>query len=209
MGRYEMLTCKGHPCPSLPARLQGWMHLSELHPAPQDLQLWAGTWVFWSPLARVSADYLLQSYTDGIRYPWPAHRKKLFTDILWILAKSYHFWKTLGKKKGMEPNLSCRHTSSFIMFDSFADDQALVSINIRAESSSFFSARLSIFLHATSREGEFMISWNFSSAAFRASMLSDVLSYTCTAARHAFPRAARAGRADSIQHQEWLDRLDE
>lgn len=73
------------------------------------------------------------------------------------------------------------------MFVSLAADQALVIININAESSSFFSARLSIFLQAASKVGELIISLNFNSAAFRASMLCDALSYACTAAIQTFP----------------------
>lgn len=83
-------------------------------------------------------------------------------------------------------------TSSFIMFDSFAADQAFVIINTNAESSWFFSAKLSIFLQAASKVGELMISWNFNSAAFSASMFSVAASYACTAARQEFPSFAKA-----------------
>lgn len=86
--------------------------------------------------------------------------------------------------------ISNASTSSFIKLDSFAADQAFVSINVKAESSSFFSARLSIFLQAASKVGELSISFNFSSAVLRASMLSDALSYDCTAAIQTFPSLA-------------------
>lgn len=89
-------------------------------------------------------------------------------------------------------------TSSFIMLDSLAADQAFVIININAESSSFFSARASIFLQAASTVGELTISLNFSSAAFRASMLCDALSYACTAAKQTFPSLARSVEGNQL-----------
>lgn len=73
------------------------------------------------------------------------------------------------------------------MFDSLALDQAFVIIKTRAESSSFFAAKVSIFLQAASKEGELIMSWNFTSAEFIASMLSEAVSYACTADKHVFP----------------------
>lgn len=82
-------------------------------------------------------------------------------------------------------------TSSFVMLDSLAADQAFVIIITNVESSWLFSAKWSIFLQAASTEGELIISWNFNSAAFSASMLSVAESYACTAAKHVFPILAK------------------
>ena len=88
------------------------------------------------------------------------------------------------------------------MFDSLAADQAFVIIMTNVESSSFFSANLSIFLQAASIVGELIISWNFNSAACSASMLSVAESQACTAAKQVLPSFARASHTEINKHHQ-------
>lgn len=67
-------------------------------------------------------------------------------------------------------------TSFFMVVDSFAEAQALFIRRIKDESSSFAFARLLIFSHASSTEGEFRISLNLAWAESNVSTISIVLS---------------------------------
>lgn len=98
--------------------------------------------------------------------------------------KAAYIWTASYDYKANHPMHADKHsetslyifTSSFVMLDSLAADQAFEIIKTKAESSWFFSAKLSIFLQAASKEGELIISCNFNSAAFNASALSVALS---------------------------------
>uniref|UniRef100_A0A2P2KN19 Uncharacterized protein At4g37920ic n=1 Tax=Rhizophora mucronata TaxID=61149 RepID=A0A2P2KN19_RHIMU len=89
-------------------------------------------------------------------------------------------------------------TSFFIVDDSFAAAQVLFISRIKEESSSFALARLLIFSHATSTEGELSISSNLAWAASKVSTLSSVLSKALTADKHRAPSLATASRSSKL-----------
>lgn len=76
--------------------------------------------------------------------------------------------------------------------DSFAAAQAPFINRINEESSSFALARLFIFSHAASIEGEFRISSNLAWAMSNVPTISKVLSKALTAAKHRVPSLAIA-----------------
>ena len=92
------------------------------------------------------------------------------------------------------------YTSFFMVVDSFAAAQALFINKIKEESSSFPLARLLIFSHATSTEGEFRMSSNFCCAVSNVSTISSVLSKAETADKHLAPSLAPAAQPnDTIE----------
>lgn len=76
------------------------------------------------------------------------------------------------------------YTSFFILLDSFAAAQVLFINRINEESSCFALARLLIFSHAASTEGELRISSNLAWAASNVSTLSSVLSKALIEDKH-------------------------
>lgn len=99
----------------------------------------------------------------------------------------------LSHNQSLENHVS-NFTSFFIVVDSFALAQAPFIKRINDESSSFAFARLLIFSHATSIDGELRISSNLACAVSNVSTLSRVLSYALTADKHLVPSLAIAAQ---------------
>lgn len=78
--------------------------------------------------------------------------------------------------------------------DSFAAAQAPFINRIKEESSSFALARLFIFSHAASIEGEFKMSSNLAWAMSNVPTISRVLSKALTADKHRVPSLATAAQ---------------
>lgn len=98
-------------------------------------------------------------------------------------------------------------TSFFMAVDSFADAQAPFINRIKDESSSFALARLLIFSHATSIEGEFKMSSNFFWAASNEPTISSVLSKALTADKHRAPSRATAAQPKINSEMTFLDKI--